>query len=80
VTSLADRILEDALSLPDDERRDVAERLLKSVPGAEADHQGAWTSEAKRRADEVERGEGELLDLDEAIGELRADLRRIRKA
>jgi hypothetical protein len=33
--------------------------------------------EAQRRAEKVERGEGESLDLEKALTDLRADLRRI---
>ncbi len=79
MTSVAKKILEDALALPEEERRRLAERLLDTL-GADASDQAAWTAEALRRANEVESGKGELLDLDESLGQLRADLRRARQA
>ncbi len=78
MTSTAKKILDEALSLPEDDRRRLGEAILDSVPrGAPEDTQQAWVDEARRRAEKVERGEGELLDLDEALTDLRADLRRI---
>ena len=78
MTSTAKKILDEALSLPEDDRRRLGEALLDSVPrGGSEDTQQAWVDEARRRAERVERGEGELLDLDEALTDLRADVRRI---
>jgi hypothetical protein len=77
MTSAAKKILEHALGLPEEERRRVGEALLDSVPQGTPDQiQQAWVEEARRRAEAVETGE-ESLDLDEALAELRADLRRI---
>lgn len=75
VTSTAKKILEVALALPEDDRRLLAEAILDSVPSSEGLEQ-AWVAEARRRAEEIERGEGELLDLESALSDLRADLRR----
>jgi hypothetical protein len=74
VTSTAKRILEVALALPEDDRRMLAEAILDSVPASEG-FERTWVGEARRRAEEVERGEGELLDLERASNDLRADLR-----
>lgn len=78
MTSTAKKILEHALSLPEEDRRRLGEAILDSVPGAE-DTQQAWADEAQRRAEEVERSDGELIDLDEALAELRTDLGRIHR-
>ena len=76
----AKKILEHALSLPEDERRLRGEAILDSVPrGNPGDVQQAWVDEAVRRAAEVERGEGELHDLDEELANLRDELRRSRR-
>lgn len=76
VTSTAKKILAEALSLPDDERRRLGEALLDSVPRGAPEHtEQAWVDEARRRAEKVERGEDVLLDLDQALTDLRADLR-----
>lgn len=45
MTSRAHKVLEDALSLSDDERLDLAEQLLSSLPAARA-----WLAELERRA------------------------------
>lgn len=79
VTSTAKKILDEALALPEEDRRRLGEAILDSVHrGAPEDTQQAWVDEARRRAEEVERGEAELLDLAEALTDLRADLRRNR--
>lgn len=80
MTSTAKKILDEALSLPEEDRRRLGEAILDSVPrGAPEDTQRAWVDEARRRAEKIERGEAELLDLDEALTDLRADLRRIHR-
>lgn len=78
VTSAAKKILEHALTLPEDERQRLGEALLDSVPrGTQGEIQQAWVDVARRRAEAVERGDEEGLDLDQALAELRVDLRRI---
>lgn len=62
VTAAAKKILEDALALPDDERRRIAELLLDSISDSTEEIEAAWVAEAVRRADELERGEVEALD------------------
>ena len=78
MSSAAKTILERALALPEEDRRRLGEALLDSVPrGAPEEVEQAWVEVARQRAAEVERGEAQTLDLDEALSELRADLRRI---
>jgi len=80
VTSTAKNILDEALSLPEDDRRRLGEAILDSVPrGVPEDMQQAWVDEARRRAERVEGGQGELVDLDEALSDLRSDLRRMHR-
>jgi putative addiction module component (TIGR02574 family) len=52
----AQRILDEALKLPDQERAALALRLLDSVgePADEIEH--AWIEAAKARLDDIERG------------------------
>lgn len=45
MTGRADKVLEDALSLSEDERLDLAERLLSSLPS-----DPEWLAELERRA------------------------------
>ena len=73
MTSSAKKILDEALALPEDERRRVAERLLESVPRESADAVArAWDQEVLRRLEAAENGETEARDWDEAAAELRA--------
>lgn len=77
MTSTAKKILDEALTLPEDDRRRVAERLLDSVPRDSAeDVEEAWDQEVLRRVAAAERGETEARDGDEASDELRAKYTR----
>jgi putative addiction module component (TIGR02574 family) len=61
---MADRaqVLEDALTLPVEERAQVAHELLRSLEPEDADAGDAWTDEIRRRIDEVETGTAQLDD------------------
>ena len=73
VTAAAKKILEDALALPDDERRRIAELLLDSISTDSTEEiEAAWVAEAVRRADELERGEVEALDGESVLKDLKA--------
>lgn len=73
VSSTAQQIFEQALSLPDDERRDVAERLLDTVVRQTSEEIAkAWDDEAVRRVEAAERGEVQAIDGEEAIALLEA--------
>lgn len=81
VTSAAKKLLEQALALPEQDRRRIAERLLDSVPRETAEEiERAWNEEASRRADQVERGEVRALDGEQAIRELEQRLRSTRRS
>ena len=65
-------ILEAALSLPADDRAEIAERLMFSLDDQhQAEIETAWDAELQRRANEVDRGEIALIPGDEAIRRLR---------
>ena len=73
MTAAAKKILEDALALPDDERRRIAEVLLDSISTDSTEEiEAAWVAEAVRRADELERGEVEALDGESVLKDLKA--------
>jgi len=58
VTSAAKKILEDALSLPEEDRRRLGEALLDSIPRESSEEvEGAWRDEVVRRIEEVRQGE-----------------------
>lgn len=64
----AERLLQEALSLSEDARVGLAEALLESVEHEPADEgaQAAWSSEAKRRLEEVRSGAVRPVPWEEA--------------
>ncbi len=77
MNALAERLAEDALTLPDDDRAalvDVLLRSLKSPAAEEIDR--LWAEEAERRVKEIEDGTVELLDGREVLREVRERLGR----
>lgn len=75
MSNAAKKVLEVALALPEEDRRRLGEALLDSIALESSDDiEQAWVAEAVRRAEEVSRGEGELLDLDASIAEIRASI------
>lgn len=79
MTSAAKKVLDDALALPADERRKVAEALLDALPPEIADElEIAWNEEVRRRVDRFERGETHARDGEEALRDLETKLRGIR--
>jgi putative addiction module component (TIGR02574 family) len=68
------RVLEDALTLPVEDRARVAHELLRSLEPEQEDGDlaAAWTDEIRRRIDEVEAGTAELHDLDTMRARLEA--------
>ena len=66
MTGQAQRIFDEALQLPTEDRADLALRLLDSM-GEPADQvERAWIEEAKRRLAEIERGEIQTVPWPEA--------------
>jgi putative addiction module component (TIGR02574 family) len=76
MTSEARKILDDAMGLPTEQRRIVAEALLHSV-SEESEHEihPAWRAEVLRRIEEVQRGDVRP----EPWSEVRAQMRRARQ-
>lgn len=69
MTQLADRILEDALTLPERQRVQMASELLASVkPPLDLleENSPEFVAEIQRRADAVLRGESESVSWEEA--------------
>lgn len=67
--------LEELLSLSEDERLELGERLLLSVPSFESnDAQRGWNDEIARRVREVESGEAETIPAETVFAEIREHL------
>ena len=65
---LAEKLLQEALALPEDARVDLAEALLEGVEHAPADQgvEEAWSTEARRRLEEVRSGAVKPVPWEEA--------------
>jgi hypothetical protein len=78
MTSAAKKVLDEALALPEQDRRRVAEALLDTMrPEDAAQIEAAWLEEAQRRADRLERGEIEAREGDATLAALEGRLRAI---
>lgn len=62
----ARRLLDEAMKLPEQDRADLALRLLDSVGKPAEEVERAWFEEAKRRLGEIERGEVQTVPWTEA--------------
>jgi hypothetical protein len=66
-TTLAKRVLTDAMALSEDERLNVATELLASLEGPDDGTDDAvWLAKVRSRAERVERGESQSVTWDEA--------------
>jgi putative addiction module component (TIGR02574 family) len=75
MTKKAESILQEALTLDDAERADIAGRLLESIePPPDADVRRAWREEVRRRVAQIDAGEARLVPWDEVREELFARL------
>jgi len=71
------KLREQALELPEDERAELAHALMKSLDGAtEAGAAEAWDRELLRRLAAVEAGTARLIDRDELRRRMRTRLGR----
>lgn len=76
-----ERIAEEALKLPPEDRLYVADRLEQSLPYAgfaSPELAEAWASEVTRRIGAYERGETEAVDFDAAMEGIRRRLAEFR--
>ncbi len=77
MNALAEKLAEDALALPDDDRAALADVLLRSLKTpAREEIDRLWAEEAERRIKEIDEGAVTLLDGDKVMEEARARLRR----
>ena len=73
MTSEVEKILEEALRLPDDQRAALADALSESLDLGELSAE--WLNEIRQRVERIERGEAKLVDLGEHLAQLRSQFR-----
>lgn len=72
-----EQIAEEALALPSEARALLADRLVESLDPAEDGYiRQLWLREAKRRVDEVRRGEVQTVPAEVAFAEVRQSIAR----
>ncbi|MFZ4440718.1 MAG: addiction module protein [Syntrophales bacterium] len=77
MTVVAEKVFNDALSLPSDARMSLVEKLLTSLnlpTHAEIDR--LWAEEAERRVAQIDRGEVDLIPGDEVFAKIRQKYQR----
>jgi predicted restriction endonuclease len=67
MTERATLLIEEARKLTSDERREIADALIKSLDSSEALVEQAWLDEAKLRLAAYRRGEIAARDFDEVL-------------
>ena len=66
-------VLDAGLALPEEDRREVAELLMLSLPETNQEEiDAAWDEEIKRRLERIESGQDRLIPYEEAIALIRA--------
>jgi putative addiction module component (TIGR02574 family) len=77
MSGTANRVFEEALSLPSDERVSLIEKLLTSlnlpIPG---EINQLWAEEAERRVSQIEQGDVELIPGNEVFAKIRRKYQR----
>jgi putative addiction module component (TIGR02574 family) len=72
-----EQIADEALALPSEARALLADRLVESLDPAEDGYiRQLWMREARRRVDEVRRGEVKAIPADEAFAQVRQAIAR----
>ena len=72
MTAIANKVFEEALSLPSDERVSLVEKLLTSLNlPIQAEIDRLWMEESERRVSQIERGDVELIPGDEVFAKIR---------
>lgn len=82
MTAAFEALLDQALQLGEEERGELAARLLRSLEADDGDTlnpsewEAAWATEIDRRVREVREGRIQLVDGDDVMAELREIARR----
>ena len=67
MSELAEKVIQQALGLPADERAEVVERLLSSLETSLSAIDQLWAKEAEDRVDDYERGEIEAIPAEDVF-------------
>ena len=70
MTELAEKLIQQALDLPADERAQVAERLLTSLEPPLSDLDELWAQKVEERIDAFERGDLEAIPAEDLINSI----------
>jgi putative addiction module component (TIGR02574 family) len=74
---IADKIFNEALSLPSDARMSLVEKLLASLNlPTHADIDRLWAEEAEQRVSQIDQGDVELISGDEVFAKIRRKYQR----
>ena len=77
MTVAADKVFNEALSLPSDVRMSLVEKLLASLNlPTHADIDLLWAEEAKRRVFQIDKGDVGLISRDEVFAKIRRKYQR----
>jgi len=71
MSELAEKLIQQALGLPADERAEVAERLLSSLEPPLSAIDQLWAQEAEERIDAYERGEIEAIPAEDVFNAIK---------
>jgi putative addiction module component (TIGR02574 family) len=75
MTNATQRLLDEALDLPDSERAELAARLIESLDAAEQDDvDAAWAAEIERRCTALDSGEAVASDWSEARARIEREI------
>ena len=71
----AEHLLRTALSLNPDDRAEIAASLIASLDSQkDEDVEAAWAEEVKRRIEQIDKGEVQLIPADEVLRSMRERL------
>lgn len=75
MTNTTERLLTEALSLPDTERAELAARLIESLEAqVDPDVDGAWAAEIERRCAALDAGEAVTSDWSEVRRRIESEI------
>jgi putative addiction module component (TIGR02574 family) len=78
MTDTAHKVLQDALSLPEQERAEIAARLIESLDAArddeEAEIEAAWAAEIERRCAALDAGKTGTTSWEDVRRKIKAEI------